>query len=276
MTNTENFNLNIPEGSDKVNLLTQYNPNFEDIDEQMKTNLDQSVTIATEIKSGTIHALNRKDSDSAMIRFKATSRFDVGDTFTVDGVQVSALLTSGEQLPDGAYIIGSEVLCVLVGTLLTFYISGAVNAQDSAKLGGELPSHYATAEEVERVSQTATAAGEQASKNAADISQLTPLTNINTSNSKVLPIAYNTTNEYVAETDGYLKLTQIYNSASYVILNLVTPGGKIVATINHTSDGVHNYESSIFVRKGLTIRTRLMTNTNTQYVACTWTPLDET
>lgn len=38
MTRTSNYDLIVVEGSDKVNLLTQMNPNTEKIDEVMKTN----------------------------------------------------------------------------------------------------------------------------------------------------------------------------------------------------------------------------------------------
>lgn len=151
MQRTENFNLIVTEGSDIVNLLTQVNPNTEVIDEQMFKNQNAGVQTATELVSGTVHAITRSIPNASMIRFTAVSRFTAGDTFTVDGVQVSALLPSGEQLPDGAYIIGSEVLCVLKGTLLTVFVSGgAVTlARNAEKLGGQLPSYYATKEEAE-------------------------------------------------------------------------------------------------------------------------------
>ena len=161
MQRTGNFNLIVVEGSDTVNLLTQMNPNTEVIDEQMFKNQNAGVQTATELLSGTVHAITRSIPDASMIRFTAVSRFTAGDTFTVDGVQVSALLPSGEQLPDGAYIIGSEVLCVLKGTLLTVFASGgAVSlARDAEKLGGQLPSYYATKEEVDSAQETADSAG---------------------------------------------------------------------------------------------------------------------
>lgn len=161
MQRTDNFNLIVVEGSDTVNLLTQMNPNTEVIDEQMFKNQNAGVQTATELLSGTVHAITRSIPDASMIRFTAVSRFTAGDTFTVDGVQVSALLPSGEQLPDGAYIIGSEVLCVLKGTLLTVFASGGavVLAKNAEKLGGELPSYYATKAEVDSAQETADSAG---------------------------------------------------------------------------------------------------------------------
>lgn len=161
MQRTDNFNLIVVEGSDTVNLLTQMNPNTEVIDEQMFKNQNAGVQTATELLNGTVHAITRSIPDASMIRFTAVSRFTAGDTFTVDGVQVSALLPSGEQLPDGAYIIGSEVLCVLKGTLLTvFAVSGTVALSKNAeKLGGELPSYYASSVDVEMAQSTADSAG---------------------------------------------------------------------------------------------------------------------
>lgn len=170
---SDNFDLNLVEGSDVVNLLTQMNPNTEKIDEQMFKNQNAGVQSATELLTGTVHAITRSVPDASMIRFTAVSRFTAGDTFTVDGVQVSALLPSGEQLADGAFIIGSEVLCVLKGTLLTVFAgAGAVAmAQDSQKLGGELPEYYATKQEVDSALATATSAGSLA-ENAVTKSNL--------------------------------------------------------------------------------------------------------
>ena len=160
MRTSENFNLNLVEGTDIVNPLVQDVPNYEKIDATMKANLNCVVGVANHLKSGTVHALTRVTSDeTAMIRFTATARFNVGDTFTVDTVQVSALLVDGSTLEDGAFIIGSEVLCCLKGSLLTIY--GVRNkATDTDRLGGELPSYYATKSEVDTAQETATSAGE--------------------------------------------------------------------------------------------------------------------
>lgn len=174
MRSSEHFNLNIVEGSDKVNLLTQMNPNTEEIDEQMFKNQNAGVQSATELLSGTVHAITRSVPDASMIRFTAVSRFTAGDTFTVDGIQVSALLPSGEQLPDGAFIIGSEVLCVLKGTLLTVFASGGAVAlaRDAEKLGGQMPTYYATKTEVDSAQNTANSAGELAESNKQSIDNM--------------------------------------------------------------------------------------------------------
>ena len=121
MTTTTYYNLNIVEGTDIVNPLTVDNPNYEKIDEAMHDNAVSGVTLATEIANATVHAITRENSECAVIRFIATSAWKAGDTVTVDGVPVTALLPSGETLPNGAYVINANVLCILTGTNLTVY-----------------------------------------------------------------------------------------------------------------------------------------------------------
>lgn len=124
MKTTTYYDLNIVEGSDIVNPLIVDNPNYAKIDEAMHDNAVAGVTLATEIANATVHAITRENSDCAVIRFIATSRWKAGDTATVDGVPVTALLPSGETLPDGAYVINANVLCILTGTNLTVYVKG--------------------------------------------------------------------------------------------------------------------------------------------------------
>lgn len=121
MTTTTYYNLKIVEGTDIVNPLIVDNPNYEKIDETMHNNAVSGVTLATEIANATVHAITRENSDCSVIRFIATSAWKAGDTATVDGVPVTALLPSGETLPDGAYVINANVLCILTGTNLTIY-----------------------------------------------------------------------------------------------------------------------------------------------------------
>ena len=121
MTTTTYYNLNIVEGTDIVNPLIVDNPNYEKIDEAMHDNAIAGVTLATEIANATVHAITRENSECAVIRFIATSEWKAGDTVTVDGVPVTALLPSGETLPNGAYVINANVLCILTGTNLTIY-----------------------------------------------------------------------------------------------------------------------------------------------------------
>ena len=158
MRKSEHFNLNLVEGTDIVNPLVTDVPNYESIDEQMFKNQNAGVQNATELKSGTVHAITRLIPDAQMITFTATSNFTAGDTFTVDGIQVSALTVSGEQLPTGAYVINSQVLAILKGTLLTVYGIGSDVADNALALNGHPDSYFGTKDEVENAIATADAA----------------------------------------------------------------------------------------------------------------------
>lgn len=166
---TTNYGFTIMEGADPVNLLTDVFPNFEDIDTDLKDVSDAAVTAATELLTGTVHALTRTDTDRSVIAFVATSNFTAGETFTVDGVQVTALTPDGQTLATGSYVIGSAVLCVLHNTLLTVYVSPA-KAKDSDKLDGEDSSYYATASDLSDVD---TAVGTISSKVGTGVLQTT-------------------------------------------------------------------------------------------------------
>ena len=144
MNYTTNYNLQLPEGTDLVNPLVDTNPNFTTIDTAMKNNKDASVGVATEVKTGTVHALTRANTANNTFRFVATSVFTAGDTFTVDGVAVTAVLPSGEALASGAYIIGSNVLCILTSTQLTLMVPGGTVA-NALQLNSQAPSYYLTA-----------------------------------------------------------------------------------------------------------------------------------
>ena len=123
MKTTTNYNFKQYEGTDIFNPLTVEAQNIQSIDTNMGKNRDAAVQLATEIKSGTVHAITRSTPGAPVIRFVATSDWVQGDTCTVDGVQVSTLLTTGETLPGGAWKINANVLAVLNGTVLTVFTS---------------------------------------------------------------------------------------------------------------------------------------------------------
>ena len=148
---TSNYGFNISEGTDLVNPLTDIFPNFEDIDTDLKGVSDSAVGTATELLTGTVHALVRSDSDRNVFTFTATSNFEAGETFTLDGVQVTALTPDGQTLSTGCYIIGSEVLVAVKGTLMTVYVNPS-KALDSDKLDGHDSTYYATASDVSDLS----------------------------------------------------------------------------------------------------------------------------
>ena len=118
MTNTQNYNLLMAEGSDAVNPLTQIFPNFQTIDTVMKANQDAGVTTAVETKSGTNHAIVRTHANG-VFRFVATSNYAVGDTFTVDGQSVTATLPDGTALQDGAFVINAAIFFIGSETLIS-------------------------------------------------------------------------------------------------------------------------------------------------------------
>lgn len=131
MRYTSNYNMTIAEGTDQVNLLTQSFPNFETIDTALKEVSDSAITSAAETKVGTAHNLVRTSPDRNIIKFTATSNFTTGDTFTVDGVAVTAVTTGGTTLKTGAFLINSNVLCILNGLVLTVLVSEvSVDASD--------------------------------------------------------------------------------------------------------------------------------------------------
>ena len=119
MNYSTHYNLNLAEGTDLVNPLTVDVPNYQTIDSTMFANEQAGVGTATELKSGTIHAITRANQNTDTFKFRATSNFVTGDTFTVDGTVVTALNVNGSSLTGGCFIIGSEVLCTLNGTQLT-------------------------------------------------------------------------------------------------------------------------------------------------------------
>ena len=151
MNQTTNFELKLYEGTDLFNPLTVENANFTDIDTAMKGISDAAVSAATELLTGTVHAITRTDSDRDIFVFPATANYAAGETFTVDGTQVTALLPSGTTLPTGAYVIGSNVLCVLNGTLMTVFCDAGADAQT---LQGHAASYFATDSDLDDLTTT--------------------------------------------------------------------------------------------------------------------------
>nr|DAD57116.1 MAG TPA: hypothetical protein [Bacteriophage sp.] len=149
MITTENYNLLQYEGADKFNPLTVEAQNVSKIDNTMFDIQNTAIPTATELKTGTIHTLTRSTPDAAMFRFVATATWAAGDTCTVDGQQVSTLLPTGETLPAGAWVINANVLCCLVGTVLTVFTTtptqGGTTEIDATTLDGHTADYFAVA-----------------------------------------------------------------------------------------------------------------------------------
>lgn len=178
-TNTEHYALQIDQGSDIFNPLTSIFPNFQKIDTAMWANKLGGIVTGTHLLSGSVHAITVSDAEGfAVFRFVATANYTEGQTFTVNGTPVTAATTAGTSLGSGCFVINQNVLCCLVGTQLTLYVSDTGGtAADSEKLGGELPSYYATATQLTGVQaiannalQTANSANTAASGAAATAS----------------------------------------------------------------------------------------------------------
>ena len=120
MQYTSNFNFMIAEGTDTVNLLTQCYPNFTSLDSILQAIKESGVTTAVSTKTGTVHAIVRTDADCDVIRWVNTANYAAGDTFTVDGVSVTATAMDGTSLPAGAFVINQSSMAILNGTVLTF------------------------------------------------------------------------------------------------------------------------------------------------------------
>ena len=153
MNQTTNYGFNVPIGSDVVNPLVQDFPNWTSLDTILRNIANTGIVTATHTKSGTIHTLTFSDTTVPMIRFQATADFNTNDTFTVNGLSVSALTVAGESLPDGAFVIGSMVLCELRDNLLTVYSSGS----DASTLEGHPASYFATDSDLQTVDDKADA-----------------------------------------------------------------------------------------------------------------------
>lgn len=147
-TKTTNYDLTLYEGADIFNPLEVENGNTHNLDTILKNISNKAIPLANELKSGTVHALTRTDPDAAMFRFVATADWNTGDTCTVDGVQVSTVTVGGTALTDKSWVINSNVLCCIVGTVLTVFAGGVSEAGtiDADTLEGHTADYFATAE----------------------------------------------------------------------------------------------------------------------------------
>lgn len=163
MRNTEFFNLIEYEGSDLFNPLSVENVNAQRIDTALKQVQNLGVGLATEVVSGTVHALTRQQPDNKVFYFVATGNWQVGDTVTVDGVQVSCKTPAGVTPPAGAWVINSAILGVLQGTLLTVYVTAAAEAGeiDADTLQGHPANYFATAEDLAKKADKSTGSSVQ-------------------------------------------------------------------------------------------------------------------
>lgn len=126
MTTTTNYGYTVITGTDSpVNIQNDIAPNFTAIDTDLKAVSDAAITVATHTVAGSVHQLVRTDADRNVMYFVATGDMAAGDTFTVDGVSVTARLVNGEALATGSFKINNNVFGILVGTVLNLFVPGA-------------------------------------------------------------------------------------------------------------------------------------------------------
>lgn len=159
METTTNYGLKTYQAGDLFNPLTTDNVNMQTIDTDLKAVSDRAIGRATELVSQGVHAITVLDTDCKTIKWVATANFTAGETFTVNGIQCNAYLPSGEALGTNAYVSGAQVIGSLNddNSAMTVYVpQGSVAvASDSERLGGELPSYYATKSYADGIKSTA-------------------------------------------------------------------------------------------------------------------------
>ena len=136
MTTTTNYGYTVVVGTDSpVNIQNDIAPNFTAIDTDLKAVSDSAITDATHTVTGTVHALVRTDADRSVFYFVATGDMVAGDTFTVDGVSVTARLANGEALGTGSFKINNTVMCILVGSVLNLMVYNSVTIPTPTAFG---------------------------------------------------------------------------------------------------------------------------------------------
>lgn len=236
MGTTTNYGYNVPVGSDNVNLLPQMAANFPMIDSDLKAVSDAAIGSATELLTGTVHALTRADTSRNVFVFVATSNFEAGETFEVDGVQVTAKTPDGQNLSSGAYVINSGVLCVLNGTLLTVIVSPA-KALDADKLDGHDSTYFATASELTTLDNQVAAISSKVGTGTLNVGN-DCVDGINILNTKV-------TDSYApaTTTSGVLGVANVYKFGKLCVVNITyTPSanrtvGNLLFTLPYKSVG---------------------------------------
>ena len=236
MTNTPNYNLLLAEGTDLVNYLTQTNPNFSNLDTIIKGVSDLTITPATEVTTGTAHAISRSLTDCSVIRFTATSNWLTGDTMTLDGTPVTPLKTDGTTLKTGDYIIGSAVLMIQDGTRLTVLVASSPDASD---INYDNTLSGLTSNKVQGA----------VDELAADVDTINSNLSKNNIGTAIDISGYDSNNKYTIPSDGYVYIT-------------IHTGTGIVSAVIEGSNGLNNtvisvqqtYDAkSLYVRKGMKV-----------------------
>lgn len=214
MQQSTNYNFNLPEGTDLVNLLTQLIPNWASLDSILRGIQNDTFETATETVALGVHALTRLDSNAKLIKWVATANYTAGETFTVDGTPIAASTPSGNTLATGAYVTGSIVIAALNSdeTAMTVFVTGTNVASDSERLGGELPSYYATDQDMDTANQ-----------NIEDLDNLMGNTSISAIGDGTVTGAIDELNTKIndIERSGLMKFVDVANKTN--LMGLATP-----------------------------------------------------
>lgn len=252
MQSTTNYSMNLVEGADLVNIPVQLNPNFQTIDQEMFANKQATVGTATEVVTGTVHAVVRSNTDAGVFRFTATGAWTSGDTMTLDGSAVTVHLADGTAPATGAYIIGAEVVAVVNGTLVTLLTSAAQPVAGVTSFNSRTGAVVPTASDYDSsmIDYDNTLSGLTATDTQAAIDEVAGVVvgNVRVSGT------YDTLTEgvpYSVTADGFLRC--------YIV------GGTIALSMDNAfSVSLANAQTfPLYVRKGQTIEITSMTSGNT-------------
>lgn len=281
MGTTQNYGYNVPVGSDKVNLLPQMAANFPMIDSDLKAVSNTGVGTATELVTGTVHALTRADRDRNVFKFVATSNFEAGETFEVDGTQVTAKTPDGRNLSTGAYVINSTVLCMLEGTLLTVLVNPA-KALDSENLDGHPATYFATAAALSALDNQLGAVSSKVGTGVLDVgndcvdgintlnTHLTPVESRVTANALGVAIdthTYTENNPYICPSDGYFMYGNSYTTPGTANFYIASPNGSNPLLLVAISSTTNSDRRAVFVKKGMRIYQLSATTGNSLFIA---------
>lgn len=154
MTNTDNFNLQLYEGTDLFNPLTVENGNTEAIDKYLYMIFKGNVQKYQELYLNDVHNLGIASGSSigsCLLYFTATHVWTSGDTVKIDGNNVSVRTPAGTAPPTGAWVLGCAVLGYWNkedGIFTVYVATGATGDVDAKTLDGHDSSYFATAESV--------------------------------------------------------------------------------------------------------------------------------
>lgn len=269
---TPNFGFNIAEGTDTVNLLTQCYPNFTSLDSILQAIKETGVTTAVATKTGTNFAVVRTDTDCNFFRFIATANYAAGDTFTVDGVAVTATSPAGTALPAGAFVINQSVIGVVNSSVLTLFVGGGASTVDAEDVDYDNSGSGLIATDVqaaidEVVSDIPTGFAATAITYDNTLSGLTATTaqtaidelaaggsDPSAFGTKVSILGYAWPTPFVAPSDGYVA-AMCWGNNSNVVAKIygsnATAESDTNTTINYTNGTVNYYETTVFVKKGM-------------------------